>query len=144
MIYTLKDAHPSYRILNEEIEEKDGILYVKADCDVNLPRFQFLRNFSPKQKLFFIKIDSIFNSDEKSFELNVVPMYYNYFNFSGSFSFDNEYNIYEKKFDIKYHFSIRAIASLLHSRLKKLIMEQISQDFKILYGKLFCKNEDFN
>ena len=25
MIYTLKDAHPSYRILNEEIEEKDEI-----------------------------------------------------------------------------------------------------------------------
>lgn len=140
MIYTLKDAHPSYRILDEHIEEKDGIFYIKADCDVNLPRFQFLRNFSPKQKLFFIKIDSIFNPDEKTFELNVVPMYYNYFNFSGSFYFDDDYNIYERKFDIQYHFSIRTIASFLHSRLKKLIMEQIGQDFKILYGKLFCKN----
>ena len=144
MIYTLQNAHPSYRILDENIEEKGGIFYIKADCDVNLPRFQFLRNFSPKQKLFYIKIDSIFDPENKSFDLNVVPMYYNYFTFSGSFSFDDDYNIHEKKFDIKYHFSIRAIASLLHSRLKNLIMEQIGQDFKVLYGNLYCKNLDSN
>lgn len=137
MIYTLKNVHPSYQIFEENITESDNVVHVKAKCDVDLPRFYFLRKFSPQKKLFHIDIDSSLNRDNKTFSLRILPLHHNYFKFFGEFSFDEEHNILEKDFVIDYHYSIRFISRLLHSKLKKLILEQIQQDFKILYSEIF-------
>lgn len=137
MIYTLKDAHPSYRILEEKIIENDNIVHVTAKCDVDLPRFYFLKKFSPQKKLFYIHIDSKLDRQSKKFHLNITPLHHNYFDFSGDFSFDENDNVSEDAFNINYHYSVRLLSRFLDSKLKKLILEQIQQDFKILYAKIF-------
>lgn len=138
MIYTLKNVHPAYRILDETIIDQNNILHIQAKSDVDLPRFQFLKKFSPQTNLFYIEIDSKLDRENKRFSLYIKPIHHNYFKFNGEFSYDDD-NIFEHEFNIDYHYSIRAISILLHSRLKKLILEQIRQDFKILYSKLFSE-----
>ena len=51
MIYTLKNVHPAYRILDERIIDENNILHIQAKSDVDLPRFQFLKKFSPQTNL---------------------------------------------------------------------------------------------
>lgn len=135
--YTLNNVHPSYRVLEESIMERNGKVQVKAKCDVDLPRFYFVKNFYPRKKLFYIEIESSLDTETRIFSLRVLPMYHNFFEFFGEFYFDQDKNVVERKFDIHYHYSIRILSTFLHAKLKKLILEQIQQDFKILYSKMF-------